>query len=31
MHEFDYTKLKDRSWDSEILGYTSTRGSSRYF
>ena len=21
MHSFDYTKLKDRSWDSEILGY----------
>lgn len=21
MREFDYTKLKDRTWDSEILGY----------
>ena len=21
MREFDYTKLKDRSWDSEVLGY----------
>ena len=21
MREFDYTKLKDRAWDSTILGY----------
>ena len=21
MREFDYTQLKDRTWDSEILGY----------